>query len=135
FDFLERVGWQDEGTAWPLTEKKKDTDKVVTRRDTRKLRASIITDKSKVLGALKNRITKLETEITELEQDLEQEMQILLDASMQGKALIIKKSSITINESRARIDALYNELETVTREHDVKSSEFEKRLNDLLEFT
>ncbi|HUL00166.1 MAG TPA: ABC-F family ATP-binding cassette domain-containing protein, partial [Nitrospirota bacterium] len=46
FDFLERVGWQDEGTAWPLTEKKKDTDKVVTRRDTRKLRASIITDKS-----------------------------------------------------------------------------------------
>jgi ATP-binding cassette, subfamily F, member 3 len=135
FDFLERIGWQDEKIARSQNERKKDADNAISRKDSRKLRASIISDKSKVLGALRNRITTLESEITKLEQDVERETQILLDASMHGKALTIKKSSHAISESKTRIDALYEELETITSEYDVKTSEFETRLNDLVEFT
>ena len=68
-DFLERVGWADEQTiAVSDTEtKSEESQKIPTRKDLRKLRAQIISDKSKALTPTKKQITELEREITELE--------------------------------------------------------------------
>jgi ATP-binding cassette subfamily F protein 3 len=132
-DFLDRVGWSDEGGARAKSGRKKTADRNGSRKDAKKLRALLVSDKSKVLGTLKNRITALETEITELEQRVESETQDLLEASVKGKALEIKRLSQSMNEAKARIEDLFAELETVTLEHDAKAQEFDQQLGELAE--
>jgi ATP-binding cassette subfamily F protein 3 len=134
-DFLERVGWSDEGGVRVKPGKKKEADRTVNRKDAKKLRSTIISDKSKVLGPLKTRIKTIEEEITKLEYDVEQDNQKLLEASVKGKALSIKQLSTAIREAKARIETLFAELETVTNEHDAREQEFEQQLNELAEIS
>jgi ATP-binding cassette subfamily F protein 3 len=132
FDFLERVGWRDEGGARSRNGKKKQvTDKTINRKDAKKLRASIVADKSKVLGSLKSRIAVLEAEITSLEQNVERDTQGLLDASMKGEALAIKRLSQAIVEAKTKIDIYFAELASVTNEHDAKTRDFDLQMQEL----
>ncbi|HET6364985.1 MAG TPA: ATP-binding cassette domain-containing protein [Nitrospirota bacterium] len=135
FDFLERLGWRDEGGVRTKNGKKKEADKSVNRKDAKKMRAGIVSDKSKILGMLKNRIASIEQEITRLEQDVERDTQELLEASMKGQALEIKRLSTAIHDAKTRIDTLFTELEMATNEHDAKVKEFDQQLNELAEIS
>jgi ATP-binding cassette, subfamily F, member 3 len=134
-DFLERVGWSDEGGLRGKRGKRQEADKSVNRKDAKKQRAGIVSDKSKVLGSLKNRIAAIEEEITELEQNVERDTRELLDASVRGKALTIKQLAQSVNDSKARIDKLFAELETVTAEYDAKAQEFDQQLSELAQIS
>jgi ATP-binding cassette subfamily F protein 3 len=136
FDFLERVGWQDEGGVRTRNGKKKGTpDKTAGRKDTKKLRAAIVADKSKALSSLKSRIAVLEAEITTLEQHVERDTQGLLDASAKGEALAIRRLSLAIGDAKAKIDILFSELETATNEHDARAREFDRQMQELDQVT
>jgi ATP-binding cassette subfamily F protein 3 len=135
FDFLERLGWRDEGGVRTKNGKKKEADKSVNRKDAKKMRAGIVSDKSKILGTLKNRIASLEQEITRLEQEVERDTQELLEASMKGQALEIKRLSTAVRGAKTRIDTLFAELEMATNEHDAKAKEFDQQLNELAEIS
>jgi ATP-binding cassette subfamily F protein 3 len=135
FDFLERLGWRDEGGVRTKNGKKKEADKSVNRKDAKKMRAGIVSDKSKILGTLKNRIASLEQEITLLEQGVERDTQALLEASMKGQALEIKRLSTAVRDAKTRIDTLFAELEMATNEHDAKAKEFDQQLNELAEIS
>jgi ATP-binding cassette subfamily F protein 3 len=134
-DFLERVGWSDEGGVRVKKGKRPETEKNIKRKDAKKLRAGIVSDKSRTLGGLKNRIEALEAEITKLEEDMERDNQALLEASMKGKALDIKRLSQDIRNAKTRVDALFAELESVTAEHDMKAREFDEQLAELTEIS
>ena len=134
-DFLDRVGWSDEGGVRVKKGKKQDADRNVNRKDAKKQRANLVSDKSKVLSSLKNRITAIEEEITKLEQAVERDTQELLEASVKGKALTIKQLSQAVNEAKARIEKLFAELETVTAEHDAKAQEFDQQLAELAQIS
>ena len=134
-DFLERVGWSDEGGVPVKKGKQRVIDKNINRKDAKKLRATIVSDKSKILGPLKNRIAAIEKEITELEQGVERDTQELLEASVKGKALSLRQLSTAINDARARIEKLFAELETVTAEYDIRTREFDQQLNELAEIS
>jgi ATP-binding cassette subfamily F protein 3 len=134
-DFLERVGWSDEGGIKVKRGKKQDTDRNVNRKDAKKLRTGIISDKSKVLGALKKKIAAIEEEITKLEFDVEQDTQRLLEVTVKGEALAIKRLSQAIRDNKARIDVRFAELQTVTTEHDEKAKEFDQQLNELAQIS
>ncbi len=135
FDFLERVGWRDEGGVRTKNGKKKETDKCVNRKDAKKMRAGIVSDKSRILGMLKNRIASLEQEITRLELEVERDTQELLEASMKGQALDIKRLSTAVHDAKTRIDTLFADLEMATNEHDAKVKEFDQQLNELAEIS
>jgi ATP-binding cassette subfamily F protein 3 len=135
FDFLERLGWRDEGGVRTKNGKKKEADKSVNRKDAKKMRAGIVSDKSKILGTLKNRIASLEQEITRLEQEVERDTQELLEASMKGQALEIKRLSTAVRDAKTRIDTLFAELEMATNKHDAKAKEFDQQLNELAEIS
>jgi ATP-binding cassette subfamily F protein 3 len=135
FDFLERLGWRDERGVRTKNGKKKEADKSVNRKDAKKMRAGIVSDKSKILGTLKNRIASLEQEITRLEQEVERDTQELLEASMKGQALEIKRLSTAVRGAKTRIDTLFAELEMATNEHDAKAKEFDQQLNELAEIS
>jgi ATP-binding cassette subfamily F protein 3 len=134
-DFLERVGWSDEGGVRVKKGKKQDAGKSVNRKDAKKLRAGIVSDKSKVLNSLKKRINSLEEEITKLEYEVAQDTQKLLEVSIKGEALAIKRLSQSVRDNKARIEKLFAELETVTNEHDAKAKEFDQQLNEMAEIS
>jgi ATP-binding cassette subfamily F protein 3 len=130
-DFLERVGWCDEGGVRVKKRKKQGADKAINKKDQKKNRSSILSDRSKALSALKKIITACEEEITRLEFEVEQDTQKLLDASIKGEALAIKQLSQALRENKARIDARFAELQSVTTEHDGKAKEFDQQLIEI----
>ncbi len=130
-DFLDRVGWSDEGGVRSRNGKKKEPQKSVNRKDAKKMRAGIVTDRSKVIGAIKSRITAVEEEITRLEQAVEKDTQGLLEASVKGRALEIKRLSQSVAEAKAKIESLFTELETLTAEHEAKAREFDQQMDEL----
>jgi ATP-binding cassette subfamily F protein 3 len=134
-DFLERVGWSDEGGVKVKKGKKQNGDQNANRRDTKKQRTAIISERSKALSTLKKKIATLEEEITKLEWDVEQDTQRLLEVTMKGEALNIKKLSQAIRENKARIDGRFTELQTATNEHDEKAKTFDQQLAELAETT
>jgi len=134
-DFLDRVGWSDEGGVRIKKGKKQDADRNGNRKDAKKARTGIVADKSKVLGALKKKIATLEEEITKLEFDVEQDTQRLLEVTVKGEALAIKRLSQAMRDDKARIEKLFNELETVTNEHDAKAQEFDRQLGEPAEIS
>jgi len=134
-DFLERVGWSDEGGVKVKKGKKQDADRNGNRKDAKKQRTAIISDRSRALSTLKKRIAALEEEITKLEWDVQQDTQKLLEVTMKGEALNIKKLSQAIRENKARIDGRFAELQTVTNEHDEKAKTFDQQLAELAETT
>ena len=66
---------------------------------------------------------------------MDQDNQRLLEASMKGKALEIKKYSQAVRDAKAKVDSLFEELQTVTNEHDAKAKEFDQQLAELAETT
>ncbi len=129
-DFLERVGWSDEGGVKVKKSKKQEKEKPGDRKETKKQRTAIIAERSKALAGLKKKTEALEEAITKLEYDVEQDTQRLSEASIKGKALEIKNFSQAIRENKAKIDKLFAELETVTNEHDAKAKEFDQQLTE-----
>ena len=134
-DFLERVGWSDEDGVRKKKGKKQEADRSVNRKDAKKQRSGIVADKSKALGGLKKKIAALEEEITKLEFDVEQDTQRLLEVTVKGEALAIKRLSQSVRDNKARIEKLFAELEAVTNEHDAKAKEFDQQLSELAEIS
>jgi ATP-binding cassette subfamily F protein 3 len=126
-DFLDRIGWSDEGGVRVKKGKKQASDRNGNRKDAKKARTGVVADKSKVLGALRKKIAEIEEQITKLEFDVEQDTQKLLEVSIKGEALAIKRLSQSLRDSKARIEKLFGELETVTNEHDAKAQEFDRQ--------
>ncbi|HEX9020244.1 MAG TPA: ATP-binding cassette domain-containing protein, partial [Nitrospirota bacterium] len=134
-DFLERVGWSDEGGVRAKKGKKQQADKNAGRKGAKKQRSSIVSERSKALAHLKKKIAALEEEITKLEYAVEQDTQRLLEASVRGEALMIRKLSQAVRDSKARVEELFAELESVTNEHDARAKEFDQQLSEPAEIS
>jgi ATP-binding cassette subfamily F protein 3 len=134
-DFLERMGWSDEGAVRMKKGEKRAPDGSANRRDAKKLRSGIVSEKSKVLSALRKKIAAIEDAITKLEFDVEQDTQKLFEVSIKGEALAIKRLSQSVRDNKASIEARFSELEIATNEHDMKAKEFDQQLNALAEIS
>jgi ATP-binding cassette subfamily F protein 3 len=136
-DFLDRIGWEDEraGEAPQPVEGVETKSKVVNRKDmrkdTRRMRAKIITERSRALNPLQKKITGLENKITALERQTEQDNASLIRASQVGEGKAITSLSIAIHEARNNIETLFDELDRVVNEFEEKSRGFEEKLEEL----
>jgi len=128
-DFLERVGWRDEASDPALPEKQKRQGKGGSRKDIRKLRAEIITSKSRTLTPIQKKIEKNERLIVENEEKINRWTDELQKASMNGSGPEIQKLSIDIHDAQQKIEALFIELAELTEDLEKKSREFEEQLN------
>ena len=127
-DFLERVGWEDEREAGLV-----NTSKVIqnntSKKEIRRIRAEIITERSRTLGKLETRIAETEKMIMHLEKVMGQETDDLMEASTSGNGPAIQKLSKSIHDTKEKIDHLFNELELLSIEHESKSLDFDEKLN------
>ncbi|MBZ0158116.1 MAG: ABC-F family ATP-binding cassette domain-containing protein [Alphaproteobacteria bacterium] len=133
-DFLDRVGWKSEEPESPAAGQNGNGPQgrnSGNRKDVRRIRAGIITSRSRIVGALQGKIAEIENAIMRLEEEVEKSNQALLDASMKGDGEAIRTLSKSLRDAKERIDSLFDELAVLTEELEARSLEFDEKLNTL----
>jgi len=130
-DFLDRVGWKDETPVDNGSEKRVKAEKGINRKDLRKMRAEIITNKSKVLKPIQKRMTDIEHTIVKLEKKVEHDTKALREATLKGHGDQIQSLSKDIHDMQKKIEPLFNELAALTEEFERKSKDFEEQLKEV----
>ncbi len=128
-DFLARVGWEDErdeggqgpGGPGPGASKK----------ELRRLRADILTRKSRSVAPLQARMAEVESSIEESEKRLEELNEEIIALSGSGEGGAIARLSKESHAARARIDALYGELDALMSEIEEKEAAFDDEMAGL----
>ncbi len=125
-DFLDRVGWQDE-----KADKEKPQDMsgnaASNRKDLRRIRSEIISERSRVLRPLEKKMAGLEEQIILLDGELAD-----LNCAMQGAAekqdgAMIAQLSKKIHAVQDKMDCCYEDLEEVMGEFEHKQKYFEEK--------
>ncbi len=130
-DFLQRVGWKTESADARNVPANGERTVVVDRKELRRLKAELITERGKVLGALQRDIRAAEAEIVTLEKRIETDTAALVKASEKNDWQPIAVLSKSVHEARERIEVLFSELETLTSEHVAQAKLFEERLSGI----
>jgi ATP-binding cassette subfamily F protein 3 len=129
-DFLDRVGWKSESESLKTASGvRKAVNQPPDKKLRRRIRAELINEKSRTLGALQRKIDENEGSIILLEKRVDQDNSDLINASAKGDGEAIRKLSKAVHESRSKIESLFAELEDLHSELDRKTKKFEERLN------
>ncbi|MBN2145403.1 MAG: ABC-F family ATP-binding cassette domain-containing protein [Candidatus Aureabacteria bacterium] len=128
-EFLEDVGWEEEKESVdPISGK--GTDKQMTRKDLKKIRAEQIAARSKVLSPYKKKIEKLEHQITQLEVQKAKDSQALVVATeTQDKGAIVSFSR-SLGFLQIEIDRLYQEWQDISDQYEQEKDQFEMGSSD-----
>jgi len=125
-EFLTKIGWEDE----ELEKKEKPTVKI-NKKENKKLRAKLITERNKKTNPFKKEVEKLENEIMKLEDELEPLQDELIRASNAlDNSKVIELSSI-IRESEEKIETMFEQLEDAQNSYDEIIKQYEDQLKDL----
>ncbi|MEA3414787.1 MAG: ABC-F family ATP-binding cassette domain-containing protein [Thermodesulfobacteriota bacterium] len=133
-EFLEKGGWKDEDRSGKPDRIENSVEHRAgrpNRKDMRKKRSGIITEKGKTLKPMKDRMLQVEEEIERSETEIAQINKDLASASLPGNGSRIADLSRQLNTRQAAIDSLYDEFETLTTGLEKKQAEFEKQLTGL----
>jgi ATP-binding cassette subfamily F protein 3 len=135
-DFLDRVGWENEGDAEPsqasMSPRLTSTPSI-NKKNLRKLKAEIMTERTKTIGPIQKEVSGIEEDITRLEKQIDNDTAKLLEASVKGDGAQIKSLSLTIHGAKEKIELLFKKLAASTEELETKTKEFEERLCEFSE--
>ncbi|MBI5894129.1 MAG: ABC-F family ATP-binding cassette domain-containing protein [Deltaproteobacteria bacterium] len=134
-DFLDRVGWQTEAAEQSKVRNKPLKAKGSSNKDARRLQMEINTERNKALGSIQKRIAEKEKMVMDMEKDVEKYSKTLLEASEKGDVKSIIDISSAIHDTNVKIDALFAEMDSLSKEQDAKSLEFDKMLNEMIMIT
>jgi ATP-binding cassette subfamily F protein 3 len=131
-DFLSRVGWEDEADEdGDGAQASAAPAKGAQKKESKRLRADIINERSRVMTPVRNRINEIEAAITRAEGQIARDNEALIIASQKGDGKAIMNLSLNVHEARQEIDGLFDELEVLTVEHDALAEQFEERLREI----
>ncbi|MDY6968299.1 MAG: ABC-F family ATP-binding cassette domain-containing protein [Spirochaetota bacterium] len=142
--FLDTEGWDEEIPSSlkeqkNLSESAAEYNKFTTvpdklnKKEARRRRSEIITERSRICKPLEQRIESIENEIISYEDELQVLTNSMQDASEAQDGTRISELSQSIHKSRSSIDILFNELEELHLEYNKQNSLFEKKLSQLEE--
>ena len=134
-DFLEKGGW---GDAAVMTRRQDGAESEETpapphynKKELRRLRSEIITEKSKVLKPMEDAIAKAEREIEKNESLLDQANREMVDASQEGDGQRIATLSQKIRSCQDIIETRFAEMEEMDEQRQRLEKKFQKRLDEL----
>jgi ATP-binding cassette subfamily F protein 3 len=134
-DFLDKGGW---GDAPAMTRSRDDSDEPpaatlprLTKKELRRLRSEIITEKSKVLKPMEDVIAAAEKTIETNEALLEKLNQEMVAASQEGDGSRIGPLSQQIRSCQEIIESRFAEMEAADEKRQLLEKKFEKRLDEL----
>jgi ATP-binding cassette subfamily F protein 3 len=131
-DFLDKVGWELDETG-PSGERSADgqSPAAVDKKKLRQQRAAIVTERSKIVGPLQQRVQDLETKIVALEGEAGKTTAALESAAIEGDSPAIGELSKMSVRLKQEIDALFDELEGATAELEDANERFKRRLDEI----
>jgi ATP-binding cassette subfamily F protein 3 len=132
--FLEKEGWRDEKgfvKNLPFSDESTEAGAKFNKKELRRLRSEIITEKSKTLRPLEQRIAETENRIEALEKELTEYTEAMQKASEGGTGKKIVELSQAIYSAQTSIDNLFDRLEALTKDLNEKSAIFENRMKQL----
>lgn len=128
--FLDSGGWKEEARAVQPTSEDDSAPKL-TKKELRRLRSEVITEKGRILNPLAKQLQKLENKIDAAEKRLNQLGENMQAATRDQKANRIMQISQNMHTCQAEIDALFEELEDVTETFESHNALFAKKLEEL----
>jgi ATP-binding cassette subfamily F protein 3 len=132
--FLEKIGWEEESpahkSAWEETAQEQVASKPA-KKEIRRRRSEIITERGRVLKPLKQGIAKAEGDIEKFEDELEELNQAMQKASQNHDGKKIAELSRSIHKCRSEIDSLFDRLEGLTETLEERRGQFDKKLKEL----
>ena len=130
--FLEKVGWQEEGSVSKNHNNEAVKSKpAITKKELKKIRSEFIANRSKVLNPLKNKIKGAEKQIEQKESGLLDLTQSMQAASQEQNSDRIQELSKSIFACQTEIDQLYDTLEVLTEEYESQLAEFDERMAEI----
>jgi ATP-binding cassette subfamily F protein 3 len=132
--FLDQGGWQDENmTAGRYRQGNPNTSVAAkrTKKESRRQRSEIISERSRILKPLQERIIKVEIQMEKEEAELGRLNLSMQQAAQDQDGSRITEISQALHASQQTIDRLFAELDDLTRDLDARNDEFEARLNQL----
>jgi ATP-binding cassette subfamily F protein 3 len=130
--FLDKGGWQEESTA-SGTDRQQNQNSAgstkLTKKDLRRQRSEIISERSRALKPLQERITKVEARAEQEEAELNRLNQAMQQAAQDQNGSRIAEISQALHTSQQTIDRLFAELEELTCELETRKAEFIERLS------
>lgn len=130
-EFLENVGWEDEGADQIRNKETKQTSKNTDLKTLKRLRAELLNEKSRAVKPLEIEMKSLEEKIRGLEDEMHQNLQMLVEASTKGDPAGIAELSKRNHSLRPEIDALYEKLFEFTEEYENRSLSYKQRFDAL----
>ncbi len=127
-EFLEKEGWQEENAA-----KIKEAKTKLNKKDTRKLRSEIISEKNKVIKPLEQAVENLENNIIIYEQEVAELNELLIEASSNNNGLLIGEYGKRLAELNKLIDEAFSQLDSAYAELESKQQEYKNKLNQIEE--
>ncbi len=121
-DFLEKIGWEEEVTQDVIK-----TIPKVNKKENKKQRSALVQERSKLTSPLKKEVEKLEANIMEIEEELEEQHKQLMQASNandNSKVMEISKI-VTANEKEVEdkfemLEVAQNKLDDIMAEYEIK---------------
>lgn len=127
-EFLEKIGWEEEEGE---EQKEKPKQPKINKKENKKLRASIIQERSKETNPLKKKIEKLENSIMEIEDHIEKQQAELIQASNQGDNSKIIELSQIIKKQEDEVEQMFESLEENQLKLDELMALYDKKLEEI----
>ncbi|MFZ2198636.1 MAG: ATP-binding cassette domain-containing protein [Thermodesulfovibrionales bacterium] len=134
-DFLDRVGWKNEDGGPVAQSSSAANPPGVNKKNVRRMKAEIITERTRTIGPLQKEISEIEESITNMEKQIDEDNEKLLGASVKGDGEMIRNLNKAIHGAKDKIEILFNNLATLTDELETKTREFEERLSEFSELS
>ena len=132
--FLENRGWRDESESLG-TEREKTTEgrpqPKLTKKELRRQRSEILSARARTLKPIEQRMASIENDIETQESALHELNAAMQKASMEQHGEQIAEISQAIYRCQSIIDNGFDELDQLTRSHEVQKNTFEKQLTEL----
>ncbi|MDD5020580.1 MAG: ABC-F family ATP-binding cassette domain-containing protein [Endomicrobiaceae bacterium] len=128
-EFLDMRGWEDEGSD--IKAKNDNTKKNYTKDDVKKIRATLIQEKSKALKPLETKIKELEHEILKKEHQIEEISKLLLKAYEEKNINLLADAPKQSKQIKEQLDLLYKELLVHTEKFEEKEKYYKDEFENI----
>ena len=123
-EFLEKIGWEED----IVTTSKKPT--LSNRNDSKKLRASLIQERSSKLSPLKKEIDACEKKIMHLEEEIKTKNTLLIKHSQENNIGELQTLSKALALDESTLHVLYEQFESLHVKHDEIFETYEEQLKN-----
>ena len=126
-EFLEKIGWEDEED-----EPKKKSKPKVNKKESKRLRALLVQEKSKIATPIKKEIESLEKKIMDVEASIENRKKELLDFTNKGNNSKVIEISKEIAILEKEVESKFTVLEQLQIKLDAINDEYQIKLDELM---